>query len=173
MKTNVLILITFFLALALCSAGQEKRIQRINFEVDFGIIFGATRDGAEKLPLGGTMGMEIRYNLRSLPLNIGLIQELSGFSRVYETGRKENIRSLKTLGVCDYNFRRGKAVSMFVGAATGGAIEMNMLSSKRRTLFAFVPRVGLRFFKHVSLSLDYAMTRVYHNHFDLKLGVYI
>jgi hypothetical protein len=174
MKTRVLILITFFLAFALCSAGQEKQVPRFNVEWYCGVMTGMPQEGVKAVPFGLLTGVETRYNFRSTPLNVSIIHEFSFMVRVYEANRKdESIRYYKTLCAWDYNFRRGKAVSMFAGIAAGSAIESDLDSSWQRNVLIFAPRVGLRLFRHVNLSLDYTATRAPNSHFNLRLGYYI
>jgi hypothetical protein len=152
-------------ALSLYSTGQERCVQRFNFEIGGGMNFGAFRCGAERVTTGPTLFTEVRYNFRKRPVDVGLHFDASGFTRTIH-GVDEAVRSMKMLVVGDYNFQHGRRVKSFVGVGVGNAHE-------DETSVAIVPRAGVKLWNHVSLTLGYEVSNKWSNHFDLKIGIYL
>ena len=71
--------------------------------------------------------------------------------------------------VADYNFHRGKRISYFVGGGAG--ISICEIERNTRGSFALMPRVGVEFFNHLRLTLNYKYNQrgVYH-YLGLSIG---
>jgi hypothetical protein len=154
-------------------AGQKRAFPRVNFEFGGGMNFGATKDGWQEVKQGPSLFIEGRYNIDELPLDVGLQIDISAFRR--ETGIDyTQPRSWKFMLVSDYASRRARLVCPFAGVGIGIATDDNLASNlSPGTALCLMPRVGVRLLKHVSLTLDYEISHVSHNHFDLKIGFYL
>lgn len=190
--------IVMCMALICCTMGFDMRgqnaVRAIEGEVAFtgvkasrNMIFDETRPGL------GVVG-ELRYNFPGIPIDIGIQgrgqiwgrQSLSeSASDEYKyAGEKLNYLSANVLLVSDYNFRRGQAVSMFVGAGVGMAfIEENSsltragygvyVGSGKSKSFCFMPRVGAEFFNRLRLTLFYQFEDKANECFGLQVGLAI
>lgn len=186
------------MALICCTMGFDMRawnaVRAIEGEVAFtgvkasrNMIFDETRPGL------GVVG-EFRYNFSGIPVDIGIQgrgqiwgrQSLSeSASDEYKyAGEKLNYLSANVLLVSDYNFRRGKSVSMFIGAGIGMAFfeENSSLTrvgydvyagSGKSKSFCFMPRVGAEFFNRLRLTLFYQFEDKANECFGLQVGLAI
>ncbi|MDR0765911.1 MAG: porin family protein [Odoribacteraceae bacterium] len=173
MKTFILSLV---IALPVLAGAQEQKreVLRINIELGGGVSFWQNKDGGNAVEPGVTLFFEGRYNVDTLPVNVGLHVDISAFNRTREDGDVERPRSLKFVIAGDYNLRRGKRVNPFAGIGIGIASDERDFEANTppRTGVCLVPRAGVRLFRHVSVTLDYEISRVSHNHFDFKVGLY-
>lgn len=87
----------------------RRNVRRIEVELALGPTFGyASLAGMDNMPIGLCGGLELRYNLRSIPLDVGL-QSAGSFywrdprsactSRLYNSGRLMGGRRLQPLGI--------------------------------------------------------------------------
>jgi hypothetical protein len=84
------------------------------------------------------------------------------------------LRAARLLVVADREFRRGKWLVPFaglgVGVAANGEVSGGGGSS---TDVCVLPRVGARLFGFLGVTVDYALSRSSHDHFNVKLGYYL
>ncbi len=185
-------------ALLICAnsivAMAQSKVKSLEGEIAFvgvkasrNMIFDQSRPGI------GATG-ELRYNFRSLPVDIGI----QGRGQIWDrrslsestsdeykfAGEKMNYMSANVLLVSDYNFRQGESVSFFIGAGVGMAFFEENSSLKRvaystyvsdggSNSFCFMPRVGAEFFNRLRLTLFYQFEDKANECFGLQIGLSI
>ena len=120
---------------------HERKVTAIEFEPNIGISQGYA-----------TLGMEVRYNFRS-PWDVGLREYIS------ECFTAGGISPVTYDVVTDYTFRQGKNASIFVGAGAGittyDYFDYHISAYGHRTMFHFMPRVGVELMNRVRLTAYY------------------
>ncbi|MDO5571145.1 MAG: hypothetical protein Q4F97_06725 [Bacteroidales bacterium] len=141
--------------------------------------------------LGGALGLELRYNLRELPIDLGF--QINITSAVHETPiHLENSegnsswgeyyyaeQSNRTLGLAligDWNFRQGRRVNPFIGAGVGWAShdllnDCVYYDGDGEAKPLFIPRVGVEFFRHLRITLASNISRKGYNNLQLTVGL--
>lgn len=139
MKKLLLILVLLISSVVAYAQKRERTVTAIEVEFSYGIHSSLT-----------PITMEARYNFKS-PWDVGLRQCLD-----YSSVAGRSPRTFDVVG--DYNFRRGKNVSLFVGAGIGCTDIKNYFydestsGSVPKTMFHFMPRAGIELFNHVRLT---------------------
>ena len=131
---------------------------------------------------------EVRYNLASLPLDVGVQVSGSMFHREVQSTRSLKFKSLNVLAVADVNIFRARAISIFAGAGFGYALcgetapvtfdnsqgEWGGFSTGgEKSGICFVPRVGVELFHRLRVTFDYRLQEKANRHFDVTLGFVI
>jgi hypothetical protein len=172
---NIILSLIIIIALPGLSRAQKRDVPRVNFEFGGGMNFGAAKRDAQEVDPGATLYIEGRYNPAGLPVDAAFQIDISAFIRKWANGYEKRPRSIKFTAIGDYNFHRGSLVNPFVGMGIGIALDEDDFDDHGASPHpgvCLMPRVGLRLLKHVSVTLDYEISRVSHNHFDLKMGFY-
>ena len=186
MKKAVLLCIL----LALGNAGFSQ-IKKFNYE--FGLsssLVGIAKSGRK---ISGNIGeyFEFRYNMKTTPVDIALLLDISSFDRrfAFDVLVDSSIPDLKyvtfsadmeyiafnVIVVGDYVFRRGKSFEPFVGLGTGisfGNVETGIFNEGTKTSPCLMPRAGVRIIRHFSLSADYLITHKDYSQVNFRLGFY-
>ncbi|MCD8071741.1 MAG: porin family protein [Alistipes sp.] len=164
---------------AISAQAQNGEGKKNNYEL--GVSFNVSSPGKYRDAKGNFGGyFEWRHNLSSLPVNIGFLTELSvtkSHQYLYSKGNGWVItyRSLKVMATADYNFLGGKKVRSFAGMGAGvlfGNWETGVFNKGFVTKPCIMPRVGARFFDHITVSADYALTKTEYSHFNFRLGFF-
>ena len=139
MKRFSLIAILLFCTIAASAQKRERTVTATEIEYGYGIYRSYS-----------PIVLEARYNFKS-PWDVGL-RECIDYSSV--AGRSPITFDV----VGDYNFRRGKSVSFFVGAGVGCTDIKNYFYDEStsgmvpKTMFHFMPRAGAELFNHIRLT---------------------
>lgn len=173
MKILLLSLLTIILSVAVKAQDVRK------FEGEFGAAVPVTaKKFGSKFEPAWNFYAEGRYNLRNVPVDVGLQVQYGAFYRTWAaTGIDRDFRFVTVLAVSDYNFRRGRNISPFVGVGAGMSfvrIEHSDLESINNScdLSACVmPRVGIEFFRHVRFTVGYRLMNKEYSNLELSLGV--
>lgn len=112
-------------------------------------------------------GLEARWNLRNIPLDLGIT--------INTSGRRHGGLDYQTaalLAVSDWNFRRGQKVSPFVGLGVGTAYMQRgyLFYKEEQTAFALMPRVGLELFRHLRVGVTLNVTKTPYSNMAVSVG---
>ena len=158
--------------LCAATASAQDILGPVEIEVGVGSTFSGSCMGSGADP-ALCMTAEVRYNFEA-PWDLGLHFGLGSVWRDWQR-YDGKFRYRDYLAVGDYNLRRGKNFSLFVGAGVGFSTPRVRLGDNdiagHRTDYAFscMPRVGIELFRCVRLSAGYVITR---RHYDnLQVGV--
>ena len=163
-------LFVLFALLPMCSFAQEEvEVRRVEGSISLGAsFFEDSFYESTAGEIGLLSSVELRYNLRSVPMDVGIMSvvDIRGGDCELCNGSWEN--NLSFLAVTDYNFRRGKRVSYFAGVGVGATFY-----NADTTKLCFMPRVGMEFFNHLRLTMAYMAGPNAKNTLNLTLGVAI
>lgn len=162
-------LFVLFALLPMCSFAQEVEVRRVEGSISLGAsFFEDSFYESTAGEIGLLSSVELRYNFRSVPMDVGVMSmmDIRGGDCELCNGSWEG--DLSFLAVTDYNFRRGRKVSYFVGAGVG-ATFYNVDTTK----LCIMPRVGMEFFNRMRLTMAYMAGPNAKNTLNLTLGVAI
>lgn len=171
------------------SVAQTTDVRRFEWEVGLGLADGLSSLNLDKCTPGPKLYTELRYNIKALPIDLGIHATSSYFWRSAE--QVQNINRLKTssvniMAVADYNFRRGKNLSIFAGVGLGLGIlditaplsfdntQMNWsgyITGDRAERLAFMPRIGVELWNHLRVTLALTTQEKANNQYTLNIGV--
>ena len=162
------------LALGTESIAQEQ-VRNLELELGLGPSIAITKGERYGCPF---VFLELRSNLHNSRFDVGSHIAISAtpIARTCydaEPGailpKQTNENVIYMMSVADYNFRRGKRISYFVGGGAG--ISICQIESNTRGSFALMPRIGVEFFNHLRLTLNYKYNQrgVYH-YLGLSIG---
>lgn len=163
------LLFVLFALLPMCSFAQEVEVRRVEGSISLGAsFFEDSFYESTAGEIGLLSSVELRYNFRSVPMDVGIMSmlDIRGGDCELCNGSWEN--NLSFLAVADYNFRRGKRVSYFAGVGVGATFY-----DANTTKLSFMPRVGMEFFNHLRLTMAYMTGPNAKNTLNLTLGVAI
>ena len=177
MKKVFLILFICYSSFGFCQTNNN--VKSFEFELFIGPIFSINYNNSEFTNVGGTFGLEGRYNLSQTPYSIGLNAKFAGFNRNYDNSNWENIKNINIGLAFDYNFRYWRHISLFTGAGLGislldddrySSISISPVLSREKTTLCFNPRLGAEFFKRIRLTADINIIDAEHSFIGLNLG---
>lgn len=171
-KTNC---ITFLMVLCFSPflGWSQQKVRALEFEVGGG--YGIATSFKTCLN-AGLFVMELRSNLPSSGFDIGMqlcVASTTGGESYdyYKYSQKVNEIATFMVPFVDFNFRRGRKVSYFVGSGMG-MMQSNIGGSFTYSSLTVVPRIGMEFFNHLRLTLDYRWNpRGEYNYTGLSVGV--
>lgn len=163
----------------------DCKIGRLEGEIGVGAAFGGDKLNFDKNRIGATFYAEGRYNMSRLPLDAGLQVSGSIFHRDSDNAGELEFKTWNIMAVSDYNFRRCKKVSFFVGVGLGYAVLDNSApvafddsepnwagfsTGDKSGSCCFMPRVGMELFHRLRFTFDYKLQEKANRHFDLTVG---
>lgn len=163
------LLLLLLVLLPIYGFAQEVEVRRVEGCISLGASFFEDNFyDSTASEIGLLSSVELRYNFRSLPVDVGVMSvvDIRGGDCELCNGSWKN--NLTFLAVGDYNFRRGNKVSYFVGAGVG-ATFYNVDTTK----LSFMPRVGVEFFNRMRLTMAYMVGPKAKNTLNMTLGVAI
>jgi len=186
-KRIITMLVAAFLAFE--SVAQTTDVRRFEWEVGVGLADGLSSLNLDKCTPGPKLYTELRYNIKALPIDVGIHATSSYFWRSAE--QVQNADRLKTtavniMAIADYNLRRSKNFSIFAGVGLGLGIldvtapisfdntQMNWngyITGDRAERLAFMPRVGVELWNHVRVSLALTAQEKANNQYTINIGV--
>ena len=192
MKAKVLIialLAVMAVGVQNASAQKVRKVRAIEVEIGGGIVTPTDKLKFDKNKLGWNAQVELRYNFKHLPLDLGLHVDGALLSREGKTiqdagiGSVEDIKSVNFasmtgLAVVDFNLRRAKNFSIFVGCGVGYGMLINDIEKiseigdiDKLGCFCVMPRVGVELFHHLRATLYYKNLKTEQSHFGVNLGI--
>ena len=175
MKKIIMIVSVMLMTLSANAQDNEGKTKVFNFEVKTGTTFPLKSFSDTNNKLGFQIGVEARWNLRRLPIDIGTELYMGSTARTYKDrvlGHHISNRTFSLSAVTDYNFNRGNSFSPFVGMGVGVANCENIKGSYggEQTRLCMTPRVGFMAFRHLRVTLDAHITRKEYSHAGLAVG---
>ena len=162
-------LFVLFALLPMCSFAQEVEVRRVEGSISLGAsFFEDSFYESTAGEIGLLSSVELRYNFRSVPMDVGVMSMLDIRGGDCELCNGSWEGDLSFLAVTDYNFHRGRKVSYFVGAGVGATFY-----NADTTKLCIMPRVGMEFFNHLRLTMAYMAGLNAKNTLNLTLGVAI
>lgn len=181
-RISILLLTIAFLSQA--NAQTQKRA--IEFELAAGGIIASDKMFFQKNNIGLSPSLELRYNFRQVPVDLGLQWSAQVFSRTFRPYDHLGFLSQNITLTSDYNFRKCKHISFFAGLGAGIALIQNGKSLKRPdpesatyidgaegNSFCIMPRIGMEFWDRIRLTLSYKYEDKANRHLGLYLGFVI
>ena len=177
---NSIILFSSFLFLPCNAFAQEQQpVGPFEFEISAGLTMplGGYHGGSNHV--GALIGMEGRYNFANLPISVGGLLDLTTAVHEYPMVGSTNFyeqsnRTLSLAVVADYNFNRGRSVSVFAGGGLGyafndcvGDVRFNSAGSS----MAFIPRCGVELFNWVRITFSSHISRHGYNNASISIGL--
>jgi len=157
-------------ALQNTDAQTLNAVKTFEFEIKAGTNYPLDSYVGKKC-FGAAIGLEARWNLRNLPLDLGAELAVSSTCRRYN-GEDLTDRIIGISFVCDYNINRGENVSPFVGLGLGNA-SCEVLTGDYGTdadKVLFTPRVGVELWRHLRLTLESRIVREGFNNVGFTVG---
>ena len=163
-----ILLFALVMMCALPVAAQDD-IRRFEGEIAVGLARSTHLLDYDNQLLGWKLTTELRYNLRTLPMDFGLQISLGNYRYDDSTLHYNEIYNASyILAVADYNFRRNKNVSCFVGVGAGMSDTEFRFNE---TAMCVMPRVGVEFWRHLRLTASYYIADKEHSGIALTVGV--
>lgn len=179
---------TLIIAIVCCatSFAQKVEVRRLEGEIGVGLVNGASKLSLDGCDAGPLLYAELRYNLRALPIDVGVQLSSSYFHREAD-GQADRLqtKSGNIMAVADYNLFRGRKISIFAGAGVGcGVLNLTAPISITRpdeqwsgystgegkAKISIMPRFGVELFNHLRLTLFYVGEERANIHFGLSIG---
>lgn len=165
-------------------SAQERVVRAVELELGGGIITPTDKLHFDKNHPGWTADVELRYNFKKLPLDIGLHVDGAALNR--ESNPIQNVQELREvkfasitgLAVADLNIWRTKGFSLFAGVGVGYGMLINDFKNisnikdvDKLGCFCVMPRVGLEIAHHFRATLYYKQLKKEQNHFGVNVGI--
>lgn len=146
---------------------ETLEVQRIEGEIHIGTSYAFKGSPGYENVLGFDYGAELRYNLKKVPVALGIMFEEYDLSRSSDEHGGSTWEGGELYGVTgEYNFRRGKNCNPFVGMALGGMDDAT--GDKFRPFVR--PKIGVEMFHHLRISLSATLTCAQQNGFSISIG---
>lgn len=178
MRKHLLLILA--LVATTCLYAQTTRVRSFEFEPRLGITMPLNNFNDGDKFIGPTLGMELRYNFKDSPFDIGMaidiataVYDFEFFDEVCFSLEQSNRTAVVSL-TGDYNFLQGRKVNPFVGAGLGVAFhkvvhdEAYPLSESAK--MAFTPRVGVELWRHLRFTLSAGFSSKGYNNLRLTVG---
>ncbi len=172
-----ILILLLFLGSSSMAAAQIREVKKMSYELGAGYSFAPNKNEFYKAKgeLGGYF--ECRYNFANVPIDLGGHLGITGVRRKSDSASDYlDYRSFSVMAVGDYVFMRGRKVSPYVGFGLGVAFsnyDTGIFNYGTSTAFTCMPRVGIRFLKHLSLSMDYQLIQKNYSHANVRFGIYL
>lgn len=148
-------MLALFLAFGTASLAQgQEPVRSIEYEIGFG---GGVATWSGKNYGSFEFKMELRYNLPDSHWDLGthFAAGTTISQKQYDKYDYSYLKEVATymLPVIDYNWRRGKKISYFIGSGMG--IYISDTKYATNTGMSIMPRAGVEFFNRLRLTADY------------------
>lgn len=162
-------------------ASKTIGVRPVEFELCAGVAFPLDHIPASNASSGPILGMELRYNFKNSPMDIGLVLNFTSiyyeFDHVPEELEQDNHTTMIGF-TTDYNFRQGRNVNPFIGVGLGLGVHDALLDVVEDTndcnnTVEFSPRVGVELWRHLRLTLGANISCKYYNSVGLTVGYVI
>ena len=170
MKKLQLVLCMALMAVMPCRAQQNVAL--FEFEVKAGTNLPLDSESGISNKLGVNLGLESRWNLKRLPMDVGAELYIGSAVRHAEDDKSLSNRTISLAVLSDYQINRGSKVSPFIGLGLGVANCQQIIGSlgDEATTLCIIPRVGVEFARHLRLTLDAHISKKYYSHVGLTIG---
>ena len=165
---------------------QKVEVRRLEGEIGVGLVNGVSKLTLDGCDAGPRLYAELRYNLRILPIDVGLQFSSAYFHRGADgQAHRLQTKSSNIMAVADYNLFRGRKISLFAGAGVGCGVLNHTApitithpderwsgysTGDGKAKFSVMPRFGVELFNHLRLTLFYTGEEKANNHYGLSIG---
>lgn len=160
------------------TAKRMNKVRPIEFEMHAGVATALDRMPCGNSSSGPALGIELRYNIKNSPLDIGLAIDFTHvfyeFKREAEALEQDNMTTL--LGfTADYNFHQGGNVNPFAGIGLGLGIHDALIdvlddTNDCNNTAMITPRAGVELWRHLRFTLAANLSCRYFNNVSLTVG---
>lgn len=152
------------------SASAQNEVKPFEVEVKVGATYPTQKYFGDK-QVGPSLGLEGRWNLSQLPVDVGAEVYLGSALRRFN-GEDQSNRLFSFSAVGYYNLFRGTKASPFIGLGlgTGSCDVVNGYKDNEGAAFVVSPRIGIELFSHLRLTFDARFARNGYNTVGLTVG---
>ena len=152
------------------NAQEVNNLRPFEFEISLGGTYGIDKYVGKK-QVGPAFSVEGRYNFPQYPIDLGLELYGGSIASKYEGTNLSN-RILSLSAYSDYNFKRGKKFSPFIGVGVGIAsckvVQGNYGNDAVKAIFT--PRIGIEMFNHFRVTAYTKLGYRGYNNCGLSVG---
>lgn len=151
---------------------QGINVPAFEFEVKTGTNYPLNDHSDTCNKLGVSIGLESRWNMKHLPMDIGAELYLGSAIKHDSNGGELCNRTFSIAFISDYQFKRGSNVSPYFGLGLGVARceHIKRGGGEEGTSPCIIPRVGLKLFRHFCLVIDAYINKKNYSHAGLTVG---
>ena len=170
MKKLQLVLCMALMTVMPCRAQQN--VTPFEFEIKAGTNLPLNSVSGFSNKLGINLGLESRWNLKRLPMDVGAELYIGSALRHEEGDETISNRTFSLAVLSDYQINRGSKVSPFIGLGLGVANCQQIIGSlgDEATTFCIIPRAGVALSRHLRLTLDAHISKKYYSNVGLTIG---
>lgn len=168
---NLFAISSLFMIIGTNASAQEfLPVKPFEFEISIGGTYGMDKYVGKK-QIGPAFAFEGRYNFPQIPMDLGLELYAGSTARKYEEANLSN-RILSLSVYSDYNFRRGKKFSPFIGIGVGVASYkvVQGFYGDDAVKAIFTPRLGVEILNHFRITVYSKLGYKGYNNFGLSVG---
>lgn len=169
MNLNRKILVALALTITIGATAQNE-VKTFEIEGKIGATYPTQKYFGDRR-VGASLGLESRWNLRQLPIDVGAEIYYGSALRRYQ-GEDQSNRIFSLSAVGHYNFMRGSRLSPFVGLGigTGSCDVVEGFKDNEGGTVVVSPRVGVELFHHLRLTVDARFARKGYNTVGITVG---
>lgn len=152
------------------STSAQNEVKTFEVEAKVGVTYPTQRYFGDK-QVGPSLGLEGRWNLSQLPVDVGAeIYFGSALRRFNGEDQSNRIFSLSAVGY--YDFLRGMKASPFIGLGlgTGSCDVVKGYKDNEGAALVVSPRIGIELFNHLRLTFEARIARNCYNTMGLTIG---
>lgn len=181
MRTILLFALLCVATVATAQSGATRQavaVRPVEFELHFGAALPLDHIPASNASGGPVLGMELRYNFKNSPMDVGIALDFTSLYYEFESvpDELEQNNHTTTIGfTTDYNFGQGRNVNPFVGIGLGLGVHDALLdvvdgTNDCNNTVEFSPRIGVELWRHLRLTLSGNIACKYYNGVALTVG---
>ena len=160
------------------SAKAQIPVRAFEFELSGGSSYPLVNLEGKEL-MGSIMNLELRHNLKNIPIEVGIEFNSTLVDRGKDDKRPNNYRPDLTNSAISlttsYNFRRGEKYSPFIGIGLGIPVFdiFSFFYGKNDTVggIPFSPRIGIEIKRHLRFTADFRLLNPYYHTICLRMGI--
>ncbi len=168
-------------------APLKREVRAVEVELGAGFPFGVHRlraAGFGHYRTGVTGGVEVRYNFKRSPFDVGFQLRPTALNRDLSSDRGScTFTSVALMATSDYNFRRATDCSFFVGLGAGCAFLTQSAAVRfdeqsggfydngPKASVCVMPRVGIEVCDHWRITFAYQFMERANRNFSIALGI--
>ena len=171
MKMKKFITVLGIAAMAAIPCFAQSDVAPFEFDVKAGTNLPLNSESGLSNKLGVGFGLESRWNLKRLPMDIGAELYLGSAVRHGSEGGAFSNRTISLAVVSDYQMNREAKVSPFFGLGIGVANCERIKGSlgEEATTLCIIPRAGVAI-GHFRFTLDGHISKKYYSNIGLTIG---
>lgn len=148
-------------------AGEPVEVQPFEGEVGVGLTVLTDKKAGMSNGCFVNAAAELRYNLRRVPVALGLTAMYNSATRTDIHGAHDNSGGFLVGAVGEYNFMRGhRWINPFAGASVGVFFR-----NEQSAVPYFQPRIGIEVLTHIRVTAGFIVADAANMGFTLGVGV--